>query len=361
MGVGDRALETPRILAVDPAVHQPGGALGAHGDAGVFAVAVQGGAAIRVQPHAVGVVVDHRVMIEHVAKQRLHPRASAQSVAPHRRSFAQRPSGAVQVVDQRLSHVVAGQPRKTVLVAVLDFEFPQSGRACRQTVGSAQKVFFDRYDPADLAVVNALDGLLNVRLEPAVQTRQHAESLLLGSFAGAGGHLDSGRVDGVRLLDEHVLAGLDSRCHLQRMELGRIGDQHHVSRFDDLLVGVQTNETVVVVHRRLVGPLLLQRVAAALDPVGEHVGHRHQSHAGVGVHGLCRGTGAAASTAHQTNADQIVARRVGTASQAQSRRYRRRGGSRLLQESPPGQGISVHGFGPGHEKLLVTKRGHSTF
>ena len=59
------------------------------------------------------------------------------------------------------------------------------------------------------------------------------------------------RVDAVRLLHEHMLARLDGRHRVERMELGRVGNQHHVRGLDHVLVAVEPGEAMRVVHRDL--------------------------------------------------------------------------------------------------------------
>ena len=70
------------------------------------------------------------------------------------------------------------------------------------------------------------------------------------------------RIDGVRLFDEHVLAGLDRRAEIDGVVLRRAGDQHHVAALDHVLVAVQAGKAVGVVHLDLVRLLLLEHVLA---------------------------------------------------------------------------------------------------
>ena len=127
------------------------------------------------------------------------------------------------------------------------------------------------------------------------------------------------RIDGVRLLHEHVLAGLDGRPQIHGVILRRTGDQHHVDALDHVLVAVQAGEAVGVVHLDLVGLLLLEHLAPALHAVGEDVGHGHQPHARIDVHGVDGRAGAAAAAADQADADHVAAGGMGAAAQATAR------------------------------------------
>ena len=105
------------------------------------------------------------------AQDALEPYISAQTMALDRWRLFQGPGRPVEVVDQRLSHIVATQPGKTVLVAVLHFEFGQARGPRRVAIGTADEILFDRYDLADLPVAHPLDGFLDCRMEPALQSR----------------------------------------------------------------------------------------------------------------------------------------------------------------------------------------------
>ncbi len=72
------------------------------------------------------------------------------------------------------------------------------------------------------------------------------QPFLVGLFMG-GQHLaDAGAVDGDRLLGEEVLAGLDRRLDVLRTEAGRGRQHHQVAAVDDLLIGVEADETAIV-------------------------------------------------------------------------------------------------------------------
>ena len=101
------------------------------------------------------------------------------------------------------------------------------------------------------------------------------------------GHLDAGHVERDRLLDEDVLAGVDGGLEHDGMEMRRAGDHHHVDvALDHLLVGVETDEAMLVIDDHLLGIHLLQLLAAAGQVVGEDVGHGHQADVLAGVHGV---------------------------------------------------------------------------
>ena len=158
--------------------------------------------------------------------------------------------------------------------------------------------------------------------------------LRLFCFANlAGGHdlADAHRIDGVRLLDEHVLAGLDARQQVDGVILRRAGDQHHVGAFDHVFVAVQAGKTMGVVHLNLVRLHFLEQFLAGSDVVGKDVAHGHQSCARIGGHGIDGRAGAAVAAADQADADDVAAGRMGAAGQRQRADGRR--GQRCLRKS----------------------------
>ena len=78
-------------------------------------------------------------------------------------------------------------------------------------------------------------------------------------------------------------------------------------RFDHLLVGVEAGERVVVVHGDLSLELLLERLAAVLQLVGERIGHGHQQRILVGADGVDRRAGAAAAAADEADLEHVAA------------------------------------------------------
>ena len=163
------------------------------------------------------------------------------------------------------------------------------------------------------------------RIVPAVEARHNAQFLLLGQLAGGGKLAHADRIDGVRLLDEDVLAGLDRGPQIDAVILRRAGHQHDVAALDHVLVAVEADKTMGVVHLDLVRLLLLEHVAPALQTVGKNVGQGHQPNAGVGRHGVDGCARATVSAADQADADHVAAGGVGTAGQRQPAEGRRRG------------------------------------
>ena len=165
------------------------------------------------------------------------------------------------------------------------------------------------------------------------------ELLFLGQIGGGLHHFHAGGINAVRLLDENVFAGLQRRQGVQRMELGGIGNDHRVAGGDDLLVGVEAGETVVVGHGDLVGRVFLEFDALRLDTVWEDVAHRHQVGAFVGGQDLGGGAGVAAAATDHAELDDVAAGGVGHAGEVQ-RRERRGGGGNGggFQEFAAGEG-----------------------
>ena len=179
------------------------------------------------------------------------------------------------------------------------------------------------------------------RVEAALQAGHDAELLLLGQVARLLHQLDPARVDAVRLLDEDVLARLNGRQGVEAVELGRVGDQHHVRGLDHLLVAVEAGEAMVVVHGDLLAFGRLERSALGLDAVPENVAHGHQPGARVGGQRLAGRAGIAPAAADHADLDDVAARGVGAAAQVEG--ADRRGGSgdrRGLEKVTAGEGFS---------------------
>ena len=111
---------------------------------------------------------------------------------------------------------------------------------------------------------------------------------------------------------------------------------------DELLVGVEAGEALVVGDGELLAQLFLENAAGAGDLVGEHVGQGDNADVGPGVAGLGGGAGAAAPAADQPDLDDLVALGVnvrGGAEQGGAGGGRGRG----LQELAAGGWGGVHG------------------
>ncbi len=117
----------------------------------------------------------------------------------------------------------------------------------------------DGDDLADRAVVDPLHRLADAQVVAPAEPGDEAEVLLLGLFGGGHRHLHRRHVDAVRLFAEDVLAGVDGRLQVDGVEVRRGGDQHHVdAALDQLLVGVEADEAMIVVDGHLLGIHLLQ-------------------------------------------------------------------------------------------------------
>ena len=89
-------------------------------NAGTFVVTTRRRSAETIHPHTVGVFVNRRVMIENIPVLGFgHCGASAEAVTFDRRLAMHHPIGPVEVVYERLDHVVAGEPREMILRAAL--------------------------------------------------------------------------------------------------------------------------------------------------------------------------------------------------------------------------------------------------
>ncbi len=120
---------------------------------------------------------------------------------------------------------------------------------------------------------------------------------------------DARRVDGERLLHEHVAALLDGVLEMDRPEGGRRGEEDNAAGgqcIDRLPVGVQTEELAFRRHVDLLVELLGEVLEAAVEPMFEHIGHGHKLGWALGRQGIGGGPGAAAAAADQGHVDRIV-------------------------------------------------------
>ena len=147
----------------------------------------------------------------------------------------------------------------------------------------------------------------------ALQAGNQAELLFLRQRDGLPQQFDAKRINPVRLLDEDMLARLDRRQRVERMELRRVRNAHHIGHSDHLLVGVEAREAVVVAHLDLARTLLADGLAGVVHAVHKNVAHGHQARALVGVQRLGARARVAPATADHAHADDITAGRMGEA------------------------------------------------
>ncbi len=204
-----------------------------------------------------------------------------------------------------------------VLRAALPLQFVVFRLALGHAVGGAQEVLLDGDDVTDRAILDALDGLDVAGMETALQAGDDAKLLFFGEVAGLLHQLDAPRINAVRLLDEDVFACLNRRHCVEGMELGGVGNEHHVRRLDDALVGVEPGETVVFVHSDLRALGGFEAGELALDAVPEDVGHRHQLRAGVRRQRLGGSAGTAATAADHADFKGAATGGVGAAAQVE--------------------------------------------
>ena len=109
------------------------------------AVAAVLGVAGGVSPHAVGILVNHRMMIERVAVDFAERgRSPAHPMRLDGRLLLHRPRDPIQIVAQRLVYVVAGKPGEVHLGAELELDFIELGIAADDVVRTAEKRLLDR-------------------------------------------------------------------------------------------------------------------------------------------------------------------------------------------------------------------------
>ena len=121
----------------------------------------------------------------------------------------------------------------------------------------------------------------------ALRAGDDRQVLLLRQLGGGDDRAHADRVDGDRLLHEHVLAGLDGGLEVDGAEPRRRGgdDEVHVGERADLLVVVESREAAVGRHLHAVRELLREPRQRALDAVGDEVAERDDLDAGDGPSG----------------------------------------------------------------------------
>jgi hypothetical protein len=155
-------------------------------------------------------------------------------------------------------------------------------------------------------------------MKPAVQTGDDAKLLFLGQITSLLHELDSAWVNPVRFFHENVFAGLNRRKRVERMELGGIGDQHHIRGFNHLLVSVKTGKAMRVVHADLFAPGTLNFLSLDFDAIVKNVAHGHQPRAAVGRQSLRRRARVASAASDHADFQRVAARRIGAPADFQS-------------------------------------------
>ena len=188
----------------------------------------------------------------------------------------------------------------------------------------------------DLAVLDALEEFAPGHAMAAHQADADLQTLLARQLAERE-HLAGARpVDGGGLLHEGVEPALDRVAELDPAERGGGGQQDDPARPDDvdrLLEAVEADELVVVGDVELVGVLVLDRLVAAVEPLLEDVGHRHQLQgAALRRQGVGSRARPSAAAADQADLDDVAARRMGHRDRhPRQRRDRHRLASRLQE------------------------------
>jgi len=256
------------------------------------------------------------------------------------------PVADVQVVDVLLGDVVAADPRVVIRIAQLvgHLGHPRFASGTHAVAGAVPvRPLINHL--ADLAVVNAFDRFLVQGVVVPLQAHADFHVLLLGDLGRRQHAADAWRVDRHGLLHEHVLALLGCVLKMDRPEVGRGRQDHHVdTAVDGLSVGVETDKPPFGRHFDLAGqslvrrPVVLgvlagtQRAQTGVQLVREQVGHRPQCHGPRCRQGLGRRAGPAAAAADQGDLQRVAAGRVDVAGKRQ--RGRSQHGAGPVDEGP---------------------------
>ena len=255
------------------------------------------------------------------------------------------PGHRVEPVDGLLDDVVAAEPGVVVPVAHLVFHLGLALFPGPPGVPDAGRVVgrLDRRDRPDLAAVDPGHQLASGGVIAPAEAVDGREVLLLRLPGGVQEHPEPRAVDGHRLLDEGVLALLDGVGEVDRPEPGRGGQEDDVDLVDQLLVGVEPDESAV---GRDVDPLAdgdaLEGRVARLDRVAERVGHGHQAFPGRPSAPL-GGPGPPTPAADQADLERVARAGIGVIGDVDcGGRGGGRGRGRLEQEGPSGRSRVLH-------------------
>ena len=139
----------------------------------------------------------------------------------------------------------------------------------------------------------------------ALGSADDAQSLGLGLLGGGHDEAVALSVDSDRLLKERVDTLLGGILEMGGTEHGRCSDHDHIhTRVDDLLVGVETDEAVLIGNNLV--PLLLQLVFQAVEPVGEGVSKSGDGDSVSSVEKVHDSTGTAAAAADHTSLERLA-------------------------------------------------------
>ena len=140
----------------------------------------------------------------------------------------------------------------------------------------------------------------------ALQADADLEVFLLGLPRGCQHLANALAIDSHRLLHEDVLALLDCLGKVNRPKARRRRQDDHVGHADGLLVGVETDELVLLLHVRLQAVFSFQPLVAAVHAVAERIGHGNEFNVAGGAEGLISRSGATATAADQRHLDGVT-------------------------------------------------------
>ena len=139
---------------------------------------------------------------------------------------------------------------------------------------------------------------------------------------------DALAIDGHRFLHEDMLALLDRLCKVDRPKPRGRGEDGHIGHLDRILVGVEPDELVLLLHLRLDAVFSFQALLAAVHAIAECVGHGHKLDVAGGAERLVGRTGAATAAADQRHLDGVIGLGERAALDREAAKCRRTAGNR---------------------------------
>ena len=210
----------------------------------------------------------------------------------------------IDVVNRLLDDVISREPGEMHPTAQLAFQRAEirvhDGRTgFAGVVGSV-----NRADVTDLAAENFFIGRALRQMRAPAEPRGDREVLL---FRFSNRFHDGAVTKGVGadwFLGKNMFIAFDGIFDVERTKAGRRRQQHHVdSAINNLPVGIEPDEALVVIHLHLAADLgiFFQIVAARSQIVGKRVAHCDQTDVGFRQQGVLRRSGTAATASHQSD------------------------------------------------------------
>src|SRR5690606_36569003 len=239
----------------------------------------------------------------------------------------------IQIVDELLHDVIAGEPREVVPVPTLPLHVRHAGLPLAQPDGPGQVVRLRTDDLPDRALVNLPDGFHETRLAAIDRAGHEREASLGGHSTRVHDGMIARHVYVRWFLEEDMAACLDGIAEMERAKSGWRGHNHVVDvAVDDVLIVVEAGEGAVIGHVEAGGQVLGQSGTGLIQPIVDPVPHRHDFDTLGGLDGVDGRTRAAPAATNHTHADAVRPGGIGKIRAGHQRTRARNGHGRSPNE-----------------------------